>query len=64
MGAGADLRVHLYQVKEDHVLALHLDGFVERELRFGFDHLEEQLGTHGAEVLFPQVVLETATRFL
>jgi len=52
-----DLRVHLYQVEEDNVLALHLDGLVEWELRFGLDHLVEELGAHGAEVLLPQVVL-------
>lgn len=51
------LGVHLDKVEEDHVFALHLDGFVEGKLCLGLDHLIEQLSAHGGEVFFPQVIL-------
>lgn len=53
----ADLRVHLNQVEEDHIFPLYFNGFVKRILGFGFDHLVQKLRAHGAEILFPQVIL-------
>ncbi|TNN64733.1 hypothetical protein EYF80_025039 [Liparis tanakae] len=41
IGGGADLRVHLNEIEKDHIFSLHFDGFVERILRFGLDHLIE-----------------------
>lgn len=51
------LRVHLNQVEEDDIFPLNFNGFVKRILCFRFDHLVQKLRAHGAEILFPQVVL-------
>lgn len=51
------LRVHLDEIEKDHIFSFNFDGFMERILCFRLDHLVQKLGTHGAEIFFPQIIL-------